>query len=146
MLLRNPIIVTFVKRHYQSFITWNGTRGFIQVKSLILVRYARNVLEHANNLNHNKTCNHLRRKKSQDPAIIDCGVSIKEEIKEEERDEESLFIQQETRNNFDSEIVKEEIKEEQIDDAYSPIDYNTESSVKQEIKEDVKELYEGQGV
>ena len=25
MLLRNPIIVIFVKRHSQSFITWNGT-------------------------------------------------------------------------------------------------------------------------
>ena len=34
----------------------------------------------------------------------------------------------------------------EIDDAYSPIDYNTESSVKQEIKEEVTELDEGQGV
>ena len=99
-------------------------------------------------LNHNKTRNHLRRKESQetDPAIINCGVSIKEEIKEEERDEKSLFIQQESVNNIVSKIIKEEIKEEEIDDTYSPIDYNTESIVKQKIKEEVKEMDEEQRV
>ena len=48
-------------------------------------------------------------------------------------------------NNLDSEIFKGEIKEEEIDDAYSSINYNTGSIIKQEIKEEVKEMDEEQG-
>ena len=92
---------------------------------------------------HNKCAAHSERKKMQNADLSSSQISyedIKEEIKKEESDEESIL--QETRNDLVYEIIKEEIKEEEIDDTYSPIDYNTEINVKQEIKEEVKELDE----
>ena len=74
---------------------------------------------------HNKTAAHLKKKKVENTDIsctqdnyVDCGKVIKVED------------------------IKEEIKEEEFIEDALPIDYYTESGVKQEVKEEVKELDE----
>ena len=78
---------------------------------------------------HNKTAAHIERMKSRNTDIpltqssfVDCGESIKEED------------------------IKEEIKEEESVDDHASISYSTETYIKEEIKEEGKEVDEGQGV
>ena len=60
--------------------------------------------------------------------------------------EDSFTINQEIENSYVCEDIKEEINEEESVDDPSSISYPTESDIKLEIKEEVKELDEGQGV
>jgi hypothetical protein len=51
-------------------------------------------------------------------SFVDCGESIKEEIKEEESVDDPLSIHQEAENSNICEVIKEEVEEEEsVDDS-----------------------------
>ena len=76
---------------------------------------------------HNKTAAHIKRMKSKNTnlplnqsSFVDCGESIKEEIKKEESVDDPLTIHHEIENRNVCENIKEEIKEEEnVDDPLS---------------------------
>ena len=80
--------------------------------------------------NHNKTAAHIKRMKTKNknipltqPSFVDCGetikIDIKGEVNEKESVEDPLSIHQEAENSNICEDIKEEVKEEESIE-YSP--------------------------